>query len=134
MLTLTLPWPDKALWPNRKNGHAWQAAHKCKVAARQWAYGSTLEANGHRRLHLNATTPLPLTIIFCPPDRRKRDMDGAHGAMKPTLDGIAQALGIDDSLFHPVLLDWGPPQRPGKVLLTIGAKVERVAELQERDE
>lgn len=70
-------------------------------------------------------------LDLCPPTRGRRDLDNAYAAMKPTLDGIAQALEIDDSLFRPVLLDWGEAKRPGKVILTIGAKVERVAELAE---
>ena len=44
-------------------------------------------------------------IDFYPPDKRKRDDDGLLSSMKAARDGIADALGIDDSRFvsHPFL-------------------------------
>lgn len=38
-------------------------------------------------------------IDFYPPDRRRRDEDNAIAAMKHGLDGVANAIGVDDSRF-----------------------------------
>ena len=36
---------------------------------------------------------------FCPPDKRRRDGHNLASSMKGAIDGIADALGIDDSRF-----------------------------------
>jgi hypothetical protein len=49
---------------------------------------------------------------FCPNHARRYDIDNAVGAMKGAQDGIAEALGRDDSTFSPTykrgLRDPGP--------------------------
>lgn len=39
-------------------------------------------------------------LTFVPPDRRKRDDDNMIAAFKPGRDGMADALGVDDSRFR----------------------------------
>ena len=34
-------------------------------------------------------------------------------------DGIALALGVDDSHFHPQAPQWGKVEKPGKVVVTL---------------
>ena len=46
-----------------------------------------------------------LKITFFTPDNRKRDLDNLLAAMKPALDGMARAIGVDDALFRPLLID-----------------------------
>jgi crossover junction endodeoxyribonuclease RusA len=48
-----------------------------------------------------------LWITFFPPDRRRRDDDNIIGSLKNGRDGVADALGIDDSRFrsHPYVSD-----------------------------
>jgi len=55
---------------------------------------------------------LDLWVDFYPPDCRRRDDDGMLASFKAARDGLAQALGIDDSRFysHLRLLD---EVRPG---------------------
>jgi hypothetical protein len=96
MNKITLPYPNSALMPNRKNGRHWASAQKAKVKARQEAYllsGSLNYTGGG------------LKITFYTPDARKRDLDNLLAAMKPALDGMAQAIGVDDALFRPLLID-----------------------------
>jgi hypothetical protein len=45
-----------------------------------------------------------LKITFYTPDNRKRDLDNLLAAMKPALDGMAQAIGVDDALFDEIHL------------------------------
>ena len=42
---------------------------------------------------------IPLSIIFHKGDRRRRDQDNLIASMKASLDGVADALGVDDNLF-----------------------------------
>lgn len=62
----------------------------------------------------------PLSLEFCPPTKRKFDRDNALAAMKGALDGLAQALEIDDSQFEPILLRRGQPTPGGVVIVRIG--------------
>lgn len=51
-----------------------------------------------------ARQPMPsarlrVHLTFCPPNKIRRDMDNMIAAMKAGLDGIAQAIGVDDHLW-----------------------------------
>ena len=77
-------------------------------AVRAGAKGANLPAG---RLHL--------WIDFYPPDRRRRDDDGLLASMKAARDGIADALGVDDSRFvsHPWIKD--EVRKGGEVVIKI---------------
>ena len=116
-LELSFPWPAPALWPNAARKQHWHTLRDIARGVRLLAKVETWQARngwpvppGH----------LPVTVIFCPPDRRRRDLDGAFSACKPTLDGLAEALEIDDSMFQPVTLDWGPVCKGGQVRVRVG--------------
>lgn len=42
---------------------------------------------------------LHVTVEFVPPDRRHRDRDNMLASIKSGLDGLADALGVNDSRF-----------------------------------
>jgi crossover junction endodeoxyribonuclease RusA len=58
-------------------------------------------------------------LTFHPPTKGRRDRDNVQASMKHYLDGIAQALGVDDSRFRPVS-DWGEVCKGGKVIVEVG--------------
>lgn len=116
-LILTLPFPDSRLMPNRKNGKHWTSTQSAKEEARRIGYAAGKEAMG---AYWKPKEGVGLTLVFCPPDRRKRDLDNLHAAMKHYLDGVCAALEIDDSRFRPVLLDVGAIEKPGGVIVKIG--------------
>lgn len=103
MNELVLPWPPRDLHPNARIHWARKAkatklsrlATKIIVKAGGWTAAELPEG----RLHL--------WFDFYPPDKRKRDDDGLLSSMKAARDGIADALGIDDSRFisHPYVKD-----------------------------
>lgn len=100
---LLLPWPARDLHPNARVH--FMALAKAKKAARQSAAWATkAEWSG---LVLPEEGRLHLWIDFYPPDRRHRDDDGLLSSMKAARDGIADALGINDSRFvsHPYIKD-----------------------------
>jgi crossover junction endodeoxyribonuclease RusA len=66
-----------------------------------------------------------LVVTFCPPDERKRDLDNMLAAIKSGLDGIADAIGMDDSRWE-ITMRRGACKRPdGAVLIEFGAVIER---------
>lgn len=102
-LIITLPWPDTSLMPNRKNGRHWGGTQAAKVRARQDGYFGAQKALGTSEL--TSQDRMPVKITFVAPDARRRDIDNMLACIKPQLDGIAQALRIDDSRFRPITLD-----------------------------
>lgn len=120
MITVTLSWPDPALFPNRKGGQHWATYQRAKANARMEGYAATLQVVGRNKPALNDRTPV--RIVFGLPNRRKRDWDGLSGSIKHHLDGIAQALGVDDSIFRPVTVDDTlDPNKQGFVTVEIGS-------------
>ena len=119
MLTVTLPWPDASLAPNRKNGQHWGSTHAAKIRRLVDARYLALAA---MRQQGYAPPPgtLPLVVTFHAPDKRRRDLDNLLSSLKADFDGVSQALGVDDQLFEPITLRRGPAARPGKVVLEVG--------------
>lgn len=117
MIQIIVPFPDSCLLPNRKNGQHWRVTQSAKLEAHEAGKIAALQA-------AFGLEPLPprnvdVTIVFTPPDHRKRDVDGMLSALKPTLDGIAEGLGVDDSRFNPVHLHRGEPINGGRVTVII---------------
>lgn len=102
-LTIILPWPNPLLFPNAKGGRHWTTFQAQKARARKDGFCATKEALGTNTLILAERTPVRATFVF--PDRRNRDIEGCIGAIKHHVDGIAKALGVDDKLFRPWVLD-----------------------------
>lgn len=97
MIEVTLPWPSSKLNPNAR-------VHFREKAAQARTYR---EACHYLTLPEKRHLPdgdLRLELTFYPPDKRARDRDNLLSSMKSGLDGVAQALGIDDSRFEPVVV------------------------------
>jgi crossover junction endodeoxyribonuclease RusA len=62
---------------------------------------------------------MKLTITFEMPDKRKRDADNCLAAAKGALDGLADALFVNDQLFQPILIYRMEGKKPGKLLVEI---------------
>lgn len=118
MITIELPWPHPALAPNRANGKHWAGLAAIKQKAKADAYVLAKAAGIGQGF--DPVISRPLSILFIAPDKRRRDLDGCHGSIKHYLDGIAAALGIDDSQFRPVTLDYQKGEAPGKVIVSVG--------------
>lgn len=101
-LTITLPWPDSMLFPNRRRG-SFRKFQPFIEAARSAGYYAAMEALGRNSMSVSARTPVKIT--FAMPDKRNRDWDGMAGSIKHHMDGIAKALGVDDRVFRPVSID-----------------------------
>lgn len=118
MIRIELPWVAATLNPNRRNGTHWSWANAAKT--KRTADARLIALQAMRSIgYVPPQGVLPLIVTFCPPDKRRRDMDNLFASLKADLDGVAQALGVDDSLFEPVTLKRGAPQKPGRVILEI---------------
>jgi crossover junction endodeoxyribonuclease RusA len=98
VLKLELPWPPKALSPNARHGH-WGSRSKPVARYRAYCRFATLGVTRGRQA---MDAPLRVELEFRPPDRRERDEDNLLARMKSGLDGVADALGVNDKRFRVV--------------------------------
>lgn len=100
-MTVTLPWPPSVLLPNKRVHWAVRARAAKQYRKACWALAKEagIVAPDSERIHL--------FVDFVPPDRRRRDDDNMVAAFKAGRDGLADALGVDDSRFkvHPYVAD-----------------------------
>jgi len=113
MITVTLPYPDKLLNPNKRLH--WSKVHKAKAKAKADAYALALEA-GAKDFQAKRVS-VGLTII--PPDNRTRDTDNIIASLKSAFDGVAMAIGVDDSKWS-FFIDRKASSHPGAIILEIG--------------
>jgi crossover junction endodeoxyribonuclease RusA len=116
-MTVMLPFPDRRLNPNSSKGKHWASTVALRKSARISAKVLTLDVE-----HECAFVPgaeVELTITFIQPDRRARDRDNLLAACKPMLDGVADALDINDSQFEPVTIRREYGSKPGAVRIEI---------------
>lgn len=113
-MSLDLPWPGPDLSPNRRHHWATVARAKksyrarCAAIARQAGVGCLPPGQ----------TRLTVCLTFFPPDRRPRDLDNMLASMKAGLDGLSDAIGIDDRHWK-LTLDVGAPVTGGMVMVNL---------------
>lgn len=125
MIKFDLPWPSAKLNPNRSMGKHWGSTTALRKQARAdaaWmAKGAMMQRLLEKLPALDfGAGPVPLAITFIQPDRRARDRDNLLAALKSSLDGVADALGVNDSQFEPVTIRREYGAKPGSVRIQIG--------------
>ncbi len=102
-------WPSRGLWQNARPH--WAQRAKAARIARQEACGEAL-LRGAAKIKGHAA--YRVVVTFFPPDNRKRDPHNFPATAKAYLDGLADALGVDDCIFD---VEWktGPVEAPGSV-------------------
>lgn len=121
MISFSLPWPSAKLNPNRCKGLHWAATSKLRKDARDFAQRQARYTVSQYTLPDSYKAgEIPLTIVFIQPDRRARDRDNLLAALKPSLDGVADAMGVNDSQFEPVTIRREYGAKPGSVRIEIG--------------
>jgi hypothetical protein len=110
---IALPYPDRALWPNGRAHWAVKAREAKKL--RRDAFFATKAASVRI-----GDSPIPVHIICHPKARGPApDRDGIIGAAKSALDGIADALGINDRHFAAPTVEIAG-ERTGQFIFHIG--------------
>jgi hypothetical protein len=123
MSLITLPWPSSTL-SGHANGH-WRAKSAETAKHRRWAADATRAALYRAVLG----SPIPdgdilLSVRFVPPNRRG-DRTNFPNRMKAYFDGIADALGVNDSRFLPAY-QFADPEAPGRVEVTVQLPIREV--------
>ena len=116
LLRIELDFPPAELFPNRSRGKHWTATHTAKTNYRQtcaWLTTHQMED------WVPTTENIKLSISFVMPDKRLRDTDNCLAAAKSGLDGMADALGINDRQFQPVVVYRSYGQKPGKMVVDL---------------
>lgn len=125
-MIIKLPFPAPELFPNRKNGRSHHGTAEAKAKQRDDAFYLTKQA---ARTYQVPTGHIPLSIVFVEPTAHHRDLDNMLAASKAAIDGMAKALGVDDKVFQPVLIDRGGVQAPGAMICAVGVAIVSGANL-----
>ena len=116
-ISITLPWPSADLSPNARVH--WATLARAKKKAKNEAWGLTKAIMGPLGIRAaEMTGPLDVQITFHPEIDRDRDRDNFQARLKGQLDGIALALGVNDTNFHPVTT-FGAKRKPHCVVITV---------------
>jgi crossover junction endodeoxyribonuclease RusA len=110
-----LPWPPKELSPNAR--HHWATAAKAKKGYRSRC--KTLGEGQALASVKNSSDRVLVHLTFFPPDKRSRDWDNMIASMKSGLDGLADAMGVDDSRWRLSFDVSDVPEKGGLVLVTV---------------
>ena len=113
-LFVELSWPAKQLSPNGRYHH--MVRHRYAKAAKTEAGWATKAAPGWRDF---GGDRFDVLIRAYPPVNRRRDADNIIASCKAALDGIADALGVDDSTFNAPRVEWGDVVEHGKIVVRI---------------
>lgn len=114
-MTIALPYPHKALWPNAPRSTHWGTKSREAKKLRQEAAWATKAASPRI-----GDSPIPIHITVCPKRTGPApDKDNAVAAAKHAIDGIADALGINDRHFAAPTVTISD-QRTGQFLITVG--------------
>ncbi|HBN92266.1 MAG TPA: hypothetical protein DD397_06860 [Hyphomonas sp.] len=90
-MQIKLPWPHKDLSPNaRVHHHALARVNAAYKEVCMW------ECKAQRLGPIDADA-LHISITFCPPDNRRRDLDNMLASIKAACDAISAVTGVDDS-------------------------------------
>ena len=112
-MRIELPWPDSHLSPNARSH--WAVLRDYKQLAHETAHWLAYPL----RLGWTREARFSMSLTFCPPDRRRRDLDNIEAACKAAFDGMCAGLGIDDSQIIETSKRWGEVVQGGAVIVEI---------------
>ena len=115
---IVLDFPPKDLFPNRASGKHWGNLYKLKSDYRE---SSTWLAKSQLGDWKHNGNPIVLTLAFHMPDKRWRDADNCLAAAKAGIDGLADAIMVNDRIFNPIIVQRILGEKPGKLIITLEA-------------
>lgn len=110
---IELPFPPSSL-SGHANGVHWRRKAAITKKWRAWSYAVARAAGLTAPA---ASGDIVVVVRFYPPDRRS-DRLNFPNRMKPIYDGIAQAMGVNDSRFVP-RYEYHDPVKPGRVEISL---------------
>ena len=114
--TVRLPWPVRAVWQNGSHGH-WAPLARATKRQRRDAH---LIALGARPPSYDPSERLSVALVGHPTRKGRVDAANLLAALKGAMDGLADALGVDDSRFD-VSCTIADPVPGGEVVVTVEA-------------
>jgi Holliday junction resolvase RusA-like endonuclease len=130
-IRIRLPWPSRHLSPNARLH--WAQRHKAVKAARAEAFVLAKQALADHQWQppRELSRPITFTVSLLPPaNGRRRDFDNAIASLKPLLDGLADAMAVNDHLFRPV---FRMANAEGRGAVIVDLPIEAAQEAQERE-
>jgi crossover junction endodeoxyribonuclease RusA len=112
---IELPFPPASL-SGHNTGH-WRKKSAIVAKHREWAIKATLAIRNRLSINLADNSDIRIGITFYPPDRRG-DRCNYPNRMKPYLDGIADALCVNDRRFLPTY-HFAEPVKNARVVVAI---------------
>lgn len=125
---IRLPWPPSKTSKNGSQGD-WRGKAK---AARSYKEQCAWECVAQRVHKLDFNGDIPVTITYYPPDNRRVDWDNLAGRAKQGFDAVAEATGVDDGNWSPVLLQRGEKTSGGAILVDINSPPQGVTHIEHR--
>ena len=110
-ISIELPFPPASL-SGHNSGH-WKGKAGIVAKHREWAKFATMAVDDGRLFPHD----IPISVTFYPPDKRSDRVNFAN-RMKPYFDGIADALGVNDSRFLPSY-HFAEPIKGGKIIVRL---------------
>lgn len=119
MIRVDLAFPAKVLWPNGSEGNRFAKA-AARRRARADAWGMTYDAPSSVQRALAASEGILAVklTVHAKPKGKLPDRDNCIAACKSYLDGIADALGIDDKRFAAPTVEFAQP-RNGRFVIEV---------------
>ena len=115
---IVLPFPPASLSGHNEGRNPWAKA----AVIKQWRQTACIATKSHAAALDLGDGDITVSVRFVPADRRG-DRINFPNRMKPIFDGIADALGVNDSRFVPAYT-FATPEKPGRLEITI-AKGEK---------
>lgn len=113
-MIISLPWPSSDLSPNKRQH--WAAKSKAVAKYRDMCRTTAMLQSVRQRMPKG---PWQVSMLFFPPDNRRYDMDNLLARMKAGLDGVCDALKVNDVDFKRTTIERGTAQRPGSVRMKL---------------
>lgn len=113
-MIISLPWPSSDLSPNKRQH--WAAKSKAVAKYRDMCCTTTMLQSVRQRMPKG---PWQVSMLFFPPDKRRYDMDNLLARMKAGLDGVCDALKINDRDFKRTIIEPGAVQKPASVRIQL---------------
>ena len=98
-MRIELDFPPAELFPNRAKGTHWAKLYQLRSDYRD---NSTFLAKHQIKNWKHDGGDIRLKLTFIMSDKRMRDADNCLAAVKGALDGLADALMVNDKFFQPI--------------------------------
>lgn len=115
-MKLELPFPPSDL-SGHNNGH-YHVKAKIVASYRAEAFHLTRAAKRAQDYQVPPEGDIAISFLFVPPNNLGDRVNFAN-RLKPQIDGIAEALGVNDKRFLPCY-HYAAPGKPGRVEVEIG--------------